>query len=96
MSRFEIYSFRQTGLIQDQYKLKNPELSQSIVDGSRQSVIEVLASPNNVARKNTLFSSIPETINLQDSYSLANSNLVMEKLLAAEDHPYKIQYMTYF
>ena len=98
MSRFEIYSFRQTGLIQDQYKLKNPELSASTVDGgaSRQSVIEVLASPNNMARKNTLFSSIPETINLQDSYSLANRNLEMEKLLATEDHPYKIQYMTYF
>lgn len=49
-----------------------------------------------MARKNTLFSSIPETINLQDSYSLANRNLEMEKLLATEDHPFKIQYMTYF
>ena len=57
-SRFEIYSFRQTGLIQDKYRLKAADASES---GSRQSVVEILQSPMNVGRKNTLFSSIPET-----------------------------------
>lgn len=62
-SRFEIYSFRQTGLIQDQFKLKSPELASTDGASSRHSVVEILSSPSNRARKNTLFSSIPETNN---------------------------------
>ena len=71
-------------------------------------MVEILASPNNRTRKNTLFSSIPETnnpgaaaaINLHESQSSssaasANRNLVPEKLLVAEEHPFKIQDMTY-
>lgn len=64
--------------------------------------MEILASPNNRTRKNTLFSSIPETnnpgaaaaINLRESSS-NNENLVLEKLLVTEEHPFKIQDMTY-
>ena len=61
VSRFEIYSFRQTGLIQDRYRLKNASGSSraTMEMNSRQSVAEVLNNPNNMARKNTLFSSIP-------------------------------------
>ena len=73
-------------------------------DGSnqRQSVVEILTSTNNLQRKNTLFSSIPETnnpgaaaaINLQESQNSnsasANNNLVLEKLIATEEHPFKI------
>ena len=67
-SRFEIYSFRQTGLIQDQYKLKNPESFSSGQD--RQSVVDILASPDNRTRKNTLFSSIPMTNDPQAAASV--------------------------
>ena len=70
-------------------------------------MVEILTSPNNLQRKNTLFSSIPETnnpsaaaaINLQESQNSnsasANNNLVLEKLIATEEHPFKIQDMTY-
>ena len=67
-------------------------------------MVEILSSPANFKRKNTLFSSIPETnnpgaaaaINLSDSQNSANNkNLVLEKLIATEDHPFKIQDMTY-
>ena len=79
-------------------------------DGSsqRQSVVEILSSPANFKRKNTLFSSIPETnnpgaaaaVNLSDSQNstssaASNKNLVLEKLIATEEHPFKIQDMTY-
>lgn len=68
-SRFEIYSFRQTGLIQDKYRLKSPEGGgMAFGDGSsRQSVVEILQSPMNVGRKNTLFSSIPESKDMKNS-----------------------------
>ena len=61
MSRFEIYAFRQTGLIQDRYRLKNASGSSraTMEMTQRQSVAEVLSNPTNMARKNTLFSSIP-------------------------------------
>ena len=61
-SRFEIYSFRQTGLIQDQYRLKNSDSMSSMGNsGSRQSVVEILTSPQNVGRRNTFFRDIPDT-----------------------------------
>ena len=113
-SRFEIYSFRQTGLIQDQYRIKNTEsgaqsrLSEAtgMSNGqSRQSVVEILNSPINISRKNTFFSSIPETkdlkntaeIRLASQFSEQNSSkgLQLEKLLASEEHPFKINAMTY-
>lgn len=77
-SRFEIYSFRQTGLIQDQYRIKNTEAGgqgprdseiQADMGGSsaRHSVVEILNSPINISRKNTFFSSIPETKDLKNT-----------------------------
>ena len=71
----------------------------------RQSVVEILNSPINISRKNTFFSSIPETkdlkntaeIRLANQFSEQNSSkgLQLEKLLASEEHPFKINAMTY-
>ena len=102
-SRFEIYSFRQTGLIQDRYKLKNPDMS----DGeARQSVVEILSSPMNISRKNTFFSSIPESkdvksaaevrLSTMNESNVDGQNLKLDKLLACEEHPFKINAITYY
>ena len=70
-SHFEIYSFRRTGLIQDQYKLKNTGSVRGTTtspferEGQRHSVVEILASP--IARKNTFFSSISDTTDPKDT-----------------------------
>ena len=75
-SEVQIYSFRQTGLIQDQFVLKSnqqsernseaiPESDEGGQATSRPSITDMLESPNGsnvlMSRKNTLFSSIPDS-----------------------------------
>ena len=58
-----------------------------------------------IGRKNTLFSSIPDTKdtkNVSDTRfqtqieQNSGTNLRLEKLLASEEHPFKINAMTYY
>ncbi len=69
----------------------------------RKSVVDILQSPINVGRKNTFFSSIQDTKdqNNASEVRLTNNpgeapgtmqlvNLKLDKLLATEEHPYKI------
>ena len=74
-------------------------------------MVEILSSPMGIARKNTFFSSIPESKDVKSAAEVrfssspgtesANSlvqsqNLQIDKLLACEEHPFKINAMTFY
>ena len=64
----------------------------------------MLTSPMNIHRKNTFFSSIPESKDATNTESIRVQNaskqpnkdeLKIDKLLASEEHPFKIVSLTY-